>query len=689
MRSLPDIVISGMGVSCAVGTGCDALWDALAAGRDGLRAVERFRVTEFAAQIAGLWPQWDATAPEACSAVELATASAKEACANARITQTGHRVALILGTCFAENYGGFSELAQKVAQAIGATGPCLTVSTACSSSTTAIGLARDLLEEGSADVVIAGGVDVLTRQVFAGFHAIGALSSAKCAPFGEPAGMTLGEGAGFVVLETRENARARGIEPVSHVLGYGLSADAHHETSPDPSGSGVVRAIRSALADAQVPPAQIDFVSAHGTGTESNDAAEWLAVRTALTHEPPISSTKSFLGHAQGAAGVLELIALLLCMQRGRVPGTLRATPGRARAPKDPVNDKQPRALRVRSALKLSAAFAGANAALVIGREAMRRQSPERRAICVRGLGVVSPCGLDLCALEAALAAGQPMMGAVQPFDLSAIVRSAPSRDIDPSAQYATAAVSLALADAKLTVRGSQRDRSGIFTGNTRMPARSANDCVTSMDRRGITGIAAGPFTRMVLNAPAGTCAKLLSLKGPLLVLSAGRSSGLLAIIRASQHLASRRCADLIVAGGLDELPVTLGELCAEGAAFAALTADESPSPVRIDGWGLAGPNDAATAVSRALVGSPEIDGVFSAMPSAARLLVGTAADPAHLPLGLTDVHAFAGAAQAASSAFAFVLAASRVRRGSARRLLVVTSSDSISCAAVVAAPGA
>ncbi len=689
----PQVVITGAGASCAIGTGCEALWEALSTGRDGLRPITRFSIAEFPPHFAGLWPGWDQTAPAAIRALELATLTAREAWAQARLDEASvapARIGLILGTCFGEELREFSELTQRTAQALGIEGPCLTVSTACSSSTTAIGLARDLIDEGAADVVIAGGVDFLTRGVFAGFHAVGALSADKCAPFGQPVGMSLGEGSGFVVCETAERAQARKAAPLAFVLGYGLSADAHHETSPDPSGSGVGRAIHAALADAGMLPEEIDFVSAHGTGTDSNDAAEWLAIRTALgptSERVPVSSIKSFFGHAQGAAGVLELVGAITCLKRGLIPPTLRAHPPRPGAPLDPVAGNRPRAHPVRHTLKLSAAFGGANAALVIGQTARERaQPPARRAVQVAGLAAIGPHGIDVAQLEAAFGGGHRLTGPVPAFVLEDLVRSAPDRDVDPSGKYATAAASLALADARLVVKGAARARSGIFTGNTRMPAKSVHDCQTSIERRGINAVAAGPFTRMVLNAPAGTCAKLLSLKGPLLVLSAGASSGLLAIIRAAQHLATRGCADLLVAGGLDELPIKDAEGLAEGAAFVALRAgaEVTPASVTVASWALAGPNRAAQAVTRALEGQGPVDGVFAAMPNPLEAL-GGAVDPARLPLGVVDVEAFAGGAEAAVSAYAFVLAVARLRRGGARRLLVVSTSASISCAAVVA----
>jgi len=670
----PDIVVTGLGVACAVGTGCSALRDALATGRDGLRGIERFSVLAFGCRIAGLWPEWDGVRPEACTALELASASVREAWATARADEAGvapARVGLVLGTCFGENCRGFSELARNVARVLGAEGPCLTVPTACAASTAAIGVARDLIEEGAADLVVAGGVDVITREIFAGFHALGALSAGKCAPFGATPGLSLGEGSGFVVVETLERARARALQPLAFLLGYGLSADAFHETAPDPSGGGVMRAVRAALDDASTLPADVDFVSAHGTGTEANDAAEWVAVRASIGDRVPVSSSKSFFGHAQGAAGVLELAALLLCMQEGLIPPTLRANPPRAGAPADPVAGERPRPHPVRRAVKISAAFGGANAALVVGQHRVTRARSESRSVAVTGLGAVGPHGLGVAELAADLAGGRRLEGPVPDFDLGKMIRSAPPRDLDPSGKYATAAAALALSDANTSVRGALRERSGIFLGNTRMSPRSVAECESSIRQRGITGVAAVPFSRMVLNAPAGTCAKLLSLKGPLLTVSAGRASGLLAIVRAAAHLASGRGADLIVAGGLDELPVEGGARMAEGAAVAVLAAEAADARVTLEGWGVAGPGDASAAMAQARARGGALDGVLALTPR---------------PIDLTtiDLQPFVGGAEGSGSAFAFVLACALVRRGAAGRVLVVAVSDSIACAAVV-----
>jgi 3-oxoacyl-[acyl-carrier-protein] synthase II len=403
------------------------------------------------------------------------------------------------------------------------------------------------------------------------------------------------------------------------VLGYGLSGDAFHDTSPDPSGSGIARAIRGALADACVEGRDIDYVNLHATGTESNDVAEAAGLRASLgarADEIPASATKSFLGHAQGAAGVLETVASLLCARRGVVPPTLRCARPRPCAPSDPVAADRPRAHATRRFLKVSAAFGGANAALVMGSSVKPRVALDRRVIEVVGISAIGPHGSSLAQLEQWMAQGRSLAGAVLDLEPTSTPRWDP-RGLDPSARYATAAAALALADGGVVVRGPLRDRVGLFTGNSRCPARSAWECRSSIERRGLGGVSPIAFAHMTLNAPAGACAKQLSLRGPLLALSTGRGSGLGALACAAQHLATRDDADLMLAGGLDELPIESPEGRAEGAAFALLRA----TPVReggrvcVEGWGIAGAAGLLDAVEAALEGLPSVDGIFSALP--------------------------------------------------------------------------
>lgn len=707
VASTAPIVITGMGAVSALGTGCAELWRAVAEGRDGLRATTRFNTDGFPSAIAGLWPAWDdrvedpmvvgADLPSMARrfpVLEMARVAADEAWTAARIgarledgTLDPLRVALVLGTCFGQGFQQFHEVTEGLADGLGIRGPRLTVSTACSSSTNAVGLGRDLLRTGRADLVLAGGADVVLREVFAGFCALGVVSAQKCAPFSEPPGINLGEGAGFVVLERQD---AVGVPAsLASVLGYGLSSDGFHETTPDPTGAGLARAVRGALRDAGLTPEDIDYVNAHATGTESQDRAEWAALRQALGERPvAVSASKSFLGHAQGAAGILELIVTLMGLERGLVPPTLRFGRQRPGCPADPIGDVAPRALAVRHALDVSAAFGGANAVLAVAPHrstAVARiegvQAPASVAV-IRGLGAVGPHGSSIDALTAAAARGDRLHGDVADFDFAGIT-GADSRRLDRSSRLLTAAAALALTDGGVKVRGLQRDQSGLFLGATRMPAESAYRCVESIEHHGVGACSAASFARMSVNAPAGACAKLLGLRGPATTVSAGAASGLLAVLLGAEWLASRDDADLLVAAALDERPPRAvrernleGWADTDGAACVLLTREPAAAVgdrVIVAGTGLVGPGDAAGAARTAL-GGQRPQAAWGDSEAAGRAIEGACP--------FVDVGQLWSGDESCGSAIALLLAAQALRVGTVRSALVLAArGDSASCA--------
>lgn len=258
-----------------------------------------------------------------------------------------------------------------VAAAIGATGPRLSPSTACSSGAIALAMAAAWIRSGAADVVVAGGADALTRMTFTGFHALQALSSEPCRPFDrERRGLTLGEGAGLLVLESAEHAAGRGARILAELAGAGLSCDASHPTAPHAQARGAVHALRGALTAAGIGAHEIDYVNAHGTGTVQNDAAETSALKQVLGEAAgrvAVSSTKSLIGHLLGAAGAVEAIATILAIDEGWAPPTLNL-----REP-DPACDLdyvplRGRPLAIRSALSNSYGFGGNNCSLVLRR---------------------------------------------------------------------------------------------------------------------------------------------------------------------------------------------------------------------------------------------------------------------------------------------------------------------------------
>jgi 3-oxoacyl-[acyl-carrier-protein] synthase II len=217
--------------------------------------------------------------------------------------------------------------ADLVGSVLGARGPRLAPSTACSSSAIAIAMGALWIRSGSADVVLAGGTDALTTMTLTGFHALQALSPEPCRPFDvERRGLTIGEGAGVLVLEAEEHARRRGAAIWGEVAGAGMSCDAHHPTAPHPEARGAVLALRRAIADAAIAPGEIGYVNAHGTGTPQNDAAESTALHCVLGELAagiPVSSTKGLVGHLLGAAGAIETIATLVAMRGGFAPPTV------------------------------------------------------------------------------------------------------------------------------------------------------------------------------------------------------------------------------------------------------------------------------------------------------------------------------------------------------------------------------
>lgn len=603
MRRSP-VVITGQGAVCALGLGVDALWAELAAGRDGLRPIERFSTAPFTTHLGGLVPLPgtlgldDAPATNALL-LQYALRAAGEALAMAALPLTKpRRVALVLGTSRGSHLRGLHQGSAELALALGLAGPVLTVSTACASSTNALGVGRDLLDEGLADAVLAGGADVLTPEVFAGFHALGLLSAGKCAPFSEPAGTTLGEGAGFLVLERAEDAQARGAASLACLTGYGLSGDGYHPTSPEPSGAGIARALRGTLADAGLAADEVGYVNAHGTGTDANDGAEWQALSQVFGPRPlPVSSTKSYFGHAQGAAGVLELIATLLAMQHGQVLPTLHFTRPRRRGPVDPVAQDRPRPRAFEHAISTNSAFGGANAAVAVSRGVRPRPELSRRSVFVSGLGALGPFGQSI---EALLAPADPAARRLAPFRLEALVPTADARGLDPAARALTAAVALALSDARLKLSGALRERTGLFVGTTNASPTAWEEFRGSIRERGLVKASAPAFTRLVLNGSSGTASRLLGLRGPATTVTCGAGSGLLATVLAAIHLASRTDADRMVVAAVDEVDLARDAGLSDGAAALVLTTLPEESAIRVAGWALAGPGCLDEAIARA-----------------------------------------------------------------------------------------
>src|SRR5580658_912272 len=376
------VAFAGCGATTAVGGGVEALRSALRANASGLRPCARFDLPRFQSCILGAASQADADSDD--PAWQLADAALREARELARETLAAipaERIGLVLSTTKANieamerlaEHRSCSELARRhlrgdylafdLAAAHGARGPVQCVSVACVSGLVAMVQGVKLIQRGAADAVLVVGVDHLSAFVVAGFSAFKAIDPNGCRPFDQNRrGLSPGEAGAAVVLVRASNLAA----PAVTIDGWGGSNDANHMTGPSRDGSGLALAMRCALDMAQLQPGEIDYVNAHGTGTNYNDAMEAAALRTVFGGKcPPVSGAKGMLGHTLGAAGVVETILCVLAMQERLLPGTPRLNVTAQDAPQDAL--KEPHSVaRLDRVLKLNTGFGGVNGALIL-----------------------------------------------------------------------------------------------------------------------------------------------------------------------------------------------------------------------------------------------------------------------------------------------------------------------------------
>jgi 3-oxoacyl-[acyl-carrier-protein] synthase II len=406
------IAITGMGVVSAAGATIASFWDTLVAARAVARAIQRIDMSEspvrFGCEVDDLDAHSALSAKEArrTDRVTQLTLSA----ADAALRDAGYperdtdaaRVAVVIGNGFggldtaersAREFLGLGEDAIKgrvnplfiptvmpnasaaaVSLHHGLRGPCLCVATACAAGAHAIGEGMRMLRDGSADVVVAGGAEApLTPWVVTGFAAARTLSTraddpgAASRPFDRDRdGFVMAEGAGVVILERLDDARARSAAVHAELVGYARNTDAYNIVAPPPDGRGAAECMRLALADAGAVPRDVAHVNAHGTSTVHNDAAEAVAVRTVFGNDaPPVTSVKGVLGHSIGAAGALEAIASALTLSTGTIPPTANHTEPDPDIDLDVVTEA--RALGDGLVVSNSFAFGGHNAVLVFG----------------------------------------------------------------------------------------------------------------------------------------------------------------------------------------------------------------------------------------------------------------------------------------------------------------------------------
>jgi len=393
--------ITGCGAVSPIGSSVAAFWNALLRGDGGLGAIRSFDTAGFSVAQAGEVRDFDPRRRLSDDEQhrlggidQFALAATREALAEAALDLAAldrARVGVILSTSLGGMTVGeayqeaaangqpfdarrlfhfpYYATANRLARELGVRGPVISPSIACASGTQAIGMALDLIRNGHADVFVVGGAEALSRFVVSGFNCLRATTTDTVRPFdAQRSGLLLGEGAALLIVEERTHARERGVRTDVEVVGAGLAGDATHMTAPARDGSGAARSMRMALTDAGLTPTDVDFVSAHGTGTVYNDAMEMAAIRAVFGEAAvrlPVNSIKGSIGHTLAAAGAFEAIMCAQILRTGLIPATLNC------AQPDPACGfdlvvRTPRQHAVRTCLSTSSAFAGNNAAIIM-----------------------------------------------------------------------------------------------------------------------------------------------------------------------------------------------------------------------------------------------------------------------------------------------------------------------------------
>jgi len=398
-RNRRRVVVTGLGVVTCLGTGLDAFWRGLIEGRSGIAPLTKFDPTGLRNAKAGQVRGWSFD-PSAFGlsdppdeATQFLLVAAREALAQAGLAGgafDGARAGMSLATNFgggmsweehvrrrlAEQPGNhtfpessFHAPLVRLARVFGLRGPGTLLSNACASGTAAVGCALEAIRHGRADVVLAGGHDSLSPSCAAGLSILATTTREEIRPFSaNRSGTLFGEGAAALVLEDLDHAKARGAEPLAEVLGAWQTNNAYHLTAPDKGARGMTRVLAEAIAEAGVAPTAIDYVNAHGTGTQAHDPEETHAIRAVLgehAYRIPVSSIKAALAHTMGAAGACEAVATVQTLRTGIVPPTLNYDQPDPECDLDYVPNVA-RETRVQCAASMSAGVGGSNACVIL-----------------------------------------------------------------------------------------------------------------------------------------------------------------------------------------------------------------------------------------------------------------------------------------------------------------------------------
>jgi 3-oxoacyl-[acyl-carrier-protein] synthase II len=567
--------VTGLGLVTPLGIGVEATWKRLVAGERAIRPIRRFSVEGQRSAVAGEVADVDgvdavsAEGPGWSRTSAMAATAAAEAMRSARLDPRTLRVGLVVGT----TTGGMLEteqvlarlhaepdcrdaLAAMLSHPLSATGDRLAerlgpfarvrvLSSACSSGANAIVVAASWLLSGEVDAVVAGGTDGLCRLTLGGFNALAALDPGPCRPFDRRRrGTSLGEGAGFLVIERASAARRRSVTPIAELAGWASGSEAHHITNPAADGDVVASLVAKALDRAGLSPADVDYVNAHGTGTPANDRVEAAALARALGPEIariPVSSSKGQIGHCLGAAGAIEAAITALVVQRRTLVPTAGLEEIDPEAPLVLVRHVGTPVARVRSALSCAFGFGGMDTLLVFADPDRRGrpEAPAARGVVITAAAVVAGSQLLSGTACATLLEGRQAAEGV--LDTDAHLDPVRARRLDRCARLGVVAVETALRDA-----GAPDPATGLVLGSAFGNVDGSAEFMHRIFEKGPRAASPADFPNLVPSSPVGHASIYLGLHGPAFATADLGTSGESAFVQARQLIASGEAARMV-----------------------------------------------------------------------------------------------------------------------------------------------
>ena len=566
------VVVTGLGLVCALGGNTEECWSAAVNGITGIREVKSVNTEGCYANVGaevGLTNEELADGDYDRSSL-LCIKAADEALSDAgyKITdENSDRIGVIIGNCVGgaasidkyftdELKNGSantadilkmpaSAIANNVAYRFGLNGITANIVNACAAGTISLSYAADLIREGKADAFVAGGSDSFSSLAFAGFHALHALDENSCSPFNRSQGITLGEGAGVLIIESYESAKARGAKIYCEVLGSGVSSDAHHITAPRPDGQGQMLAITRAIENSGLKVTDIDYINAHGTGTAKNDEAEFLSLHTLFDENDhlSVSSTKSMTGHCLGAAGSIEAVLTIKALCENAVPPTIGYTEENLESLKEKAGaidfvPNQKREKTLNFAASNSFAFGGNNASIVFAKEP--REIPNKansERIFVTGIGELLGC---------------PRAEITSDDYKDLGIKMAFYRKLDRFSQLQLISGVRALKNAGIDVSEDNEKDVGIIIGTADGPMTEIVNFQKNVIENGTAGGSAFSFPNTVYNAAGGYLSIFAGIKGYNVTDANGIQAGLQSICYAADVLRAGH-ENIMLACGTDE----------------------------------------------------------------------------------------------------------------------------------------